>query len=67
MSMACSLEFTMGGVDYAKYRASELRMKDPKWVNMIAKALAEGKLPYEIDNHLNWMTHIPGRPEIVGK
>jgi len=66
MSMACSLEFTMGGVDYAKYRASELRMKDPKWVNMIAKALAEGKLPYEIDNHLNWMTHIPGRPEIVG-
>ncbi|MBQ7336359.1 MAG: FAD-dependent oxidoreductase [Clostridia bacterium] len=66
MSMACSLEFTMGGVNYAKYRDSELCMNDPKWVKFIAKALEEGKLPYEIDNHLNWMTHIPGRPAIDG-
>ena len=66
MSMACSLEFTMGGVDYEVYRESELRMKDPKWVKLIAKALEDGKLPYEIDNHLNWMTHIPGRPLIKG-
>ena len=66
MSMGCSLEFTMGGVDYEKYRESELRCKDPKWIKLIAKALEDGKLPYEIDNHLNWMTHIPGRPEIKG-
>ncbi|MBQ8311501.1 MAG: FAD-dependent oxidoreductase [Clostridia bacterium] len=66
MSMACSLEFTMGGVNYAKYRDSELCMTDPKWVKLIANALQEGKLPYEIDNHLNWMTHIPDRPAIDG-
>ncbi len=66
MSMACSLEFVLGGVNFDRYQQSELRLKDPKWINMIAQALKEGKLPYEIDNHLNWMTHIPGRPKHCG-
>ena len=66
MSMACSLEFVMGGVDYDKYMQSDLRNTDPKWIKFIKKALEEGKLPYEIDNHLNWMTHVPGRPEHCG-
>ncbi|MGN1048601.1 MAG: FAD-dependent oxidoreductase [Eubacteriales bacterium] len=66
MSMACSLEFVLGGVDFDRYQESELRLKDPKWIDMIAKALKDGKLPYEIDNHLNWMTHIPGRPKHCG-
>lgn len=67
MSMGCSLDFILGGVDFDKYAASEIRKTDPKWVKTIAKALAEGRLPYEIDNHLNWMTHVPDRPEHCGK
>lgn len=66
MSMACSLEFVLGGVDFDRYQESELRLNDPKWIKMIAQALKDGKLPYEIDNHLNWMTHIPGRPQHCG-
>lgn len=65
MSMGCSLEFVLGGVDYDAYQASELRMKDPQWILMLSEAIAEGKIP-DIDNHLNWMTHIPGRPEHCG-
>ncbi len=66
ISMGCSLEFVMGGVDYDKYLDCDIRKKDVKWIKTIAKALEEKKLPYEIDNHLNWMTHIPGRPEHCG-
>ena len=65
MSMGCSLEFVLGGVDYDAYQSSELRMKDPQWILMLSKAIAEGRIP-DIDNHLNWMTHIPGRPEHCG-
>ena len=65
MSMGCSLEFVLGGVDYDKYQASELRMKDPKWIAMLDDAISEGRIP-DIDNHLNWLTHIPGRPEHCG-
>lgn len=65
MSMGCSLEFVLGGVDFDKYAESELRMKDPKWIIMLDKAVSEGKIP-DIDNHLNWLTHIPGRPEHCG-
>lgn len=67
MSMGCSLEFILGSVDYGKYRKSELAMTDPQWKKLIPEALADGRLPYDIDNHLNWMTHIPGRPENCGK
>lgn len=66
MSMACSLEFVLGGVDFDKYMGSDLRKKDPKWIKFIAEALADGRLPYEIDNHINWMTHIPSRPQHCG-
>lgn len=67
MSMGCSLDFILGGVDFDKYAESDIRKTDPKWIKTIAKALEEGKLPYEIDNHLNWMTHIPDRPCHCGK
>ena len=67
MSQACSIEFILGGVDYDKYQESDLRKSDPQWVKMIEKALADGDLPYPIDNHLNWMTHIPDRPKHCGK
>lgn len=66
MSMGCSLEFVMGGVDYDKYQASDLFKKDPKWILMLHEAVAEGRIP-DIDNHLNWMTHIPDRPEHCGQ
>ncbi|MBQ7566979.1 MAG: FAD-dependent oxidoreductase [Oscillospiraceae bacterium] len=65
MSMGCSLEFVLGGVDFDKYRESELRNTDPKWIRFLTEAIAAGKLP-DIDNHLNWMTHLPGRPEHCG-
>ena len=66
MSMGCSLEFVLGGVDFDKYFNSELNQKDPKWYKFIPEQLKKGNLPYEIDNHLNWLTHIPDRPEHCG-
>ena len=65
MSMGCSLEFVLGGVDYDKYMASDLRNKDPKWIRFLMDAIEKGLIP-DIDNHLNWMTHIPDRPEHCG-
>jgi hypothetical protein len=65
MSMGCSLEFVLGGVDRQKYQESDL-FDDRGWMKFITKALAEGKLP-PIDNHLNWLTWIPGRPQNCGK
>ncbi len=66
MSMGCSLEFVLGGVDFDKYYESDLNKNDPKWYKFIPEQLAKGNLPYEIDNHLNWLTHIPDRPEHCG-
>lgn len=67
LTQGCSLEFRLGGVDWDKYVNSELKAKDPQWMELIKKALEAGDLPYEIDNHLNWMTHVPGRPEHCSK
>lgn len=67
MSMGCSLEFVLSGVDFEKYRDSDLCNNDPRWMKFIAEALADGRMPYDIDNHINWMTHIPGRPKLCGK
>ena len=66
MSQACSLEFTLGGVCWDEYQNSELKKNDPRWVNIIREDLASGELSYESDNHLNWVTHIPGRPQHCG-
>ena len=66
LTQACSLEFRLGGVDWDVYNKSELKATDSRWYRTIEEALANGDLPYEIDNHLNWMTHIPGRPEHEG-
>jgi hypothetical protein len=40
-------------------------MKDPKWIRFLAAAIEAGQIP-DIDNHLNWLTHIPDRPEHCG-
>ena len=66
MSQACSLEFTLAGVDWDKYVESDLKKNDPRWVAKIETDLASGVLAYESDNHLNWITHVPGRPEHCG-
>lgn len=66
MSQACSLEFILGGVNWDAYQTSELKKNDPKWVDMIREDVKSGLLPYESDNHLNWITHIPGRPQNCG-
>ncbi len=66
MSQACSLEFILGGVDWDKYVKSDLKKNDARWVKKIEEDLATGALGYESDNHLNWITHVPGRPEHCG-
>ncbi|HBC85710.1 MAG TPA: FAD-dependent oxidoreductase [Lentisphaeria bacterium] len=63
---ACSLEFRLGGVDWDAYVNSDLKRDDPRWETTIRKALEYGELAYEVDNHLNWMTHVPGRPQHCG-
>ncbi len=61
---ACSLEFRLGGVNFDKYLNSELKADDPKWIKLIEAKRSEGwERVAEIENHLNWLTHIPGRPE----
>lgn len=64
---ACSLEFRLGGVNWDKYQQSELKQNDPTWIKLIEKAVACGDMPYMIDNHLNWVTHVPGRPQHCGQ
>lgn len=67
MAQACSLEFRLGGVDWDAYVNSDFKKNDGKWINVIAQKAKEGwgKVA-EIENHLNWMTHVPGRPEHCG-
>ena len=45
MSMGCSLEFVLGGVDFDKYYESDLNKNDPKWYKFIPEQLAKGNLP----------------------
>ncbi|HAU38824.1 MAG TPA: FAD-dependent oxidoreductase [Phycisphaerales bacterium] len=67
-TQACSLEFRMGGVDFDAYKASDLNRNDPKWIRLIAQVAGEEWAHIAaIDNHLNWMTHLPGRPQHCGK
>ncbi|MBO5926410.1 MAG: FAD-dependent oxidoreductase [Clostridia bacterium] len=65
MSMGCSLEFVLGGVDFDAYKEYFTANPDQQWKRRIKEAVESGKLP-PIDNHLNWLTHIPGRPEHCG-
>jgi len=67
LTQACSTEFRLGGVDLDRYNSSGFQAENPRWVKVIRKALENGDMPYMIENHLNWMTHIPGRPEHCGK
>ena len=67
MSQACSLEFCLGGVDWDAYQNSDLKKYDSRWTEIIKKSLENGDLPYESDNHLNWITHVPGRPQHCGQ
>ncbi|MBR0459338.1 MAG: FAD-dependent oxidoreductase, partial [Victivallales bacterium] len=64
---ACSLQFRLGGVDWDAYINSELKAKDPSWMELIQRSVENGEMPYMIENHLNWVTHVPGRPEHCGK
>ncbi len=67
ISQGVSLEFILASVEWDTYINSELKRDDPAWLKPIKDAVAAGDLPYEIDNHLNWMTHLPGRPQHCGK
>lgn len=60
---ACSIDFRLGGVDYNKYLNSDLKKNDPSWTELIKDSVADGSLPYMIENHVNWITHVPGRPQ----
>lgn len=67
MSQGVSTEFILGSVDWDAYIESDLKRDDPMWLKAIKEAVEVGDLPYEIDNHLNWITHLPGRPQHCGK
>ncbi|NMA09029.1 MAG: FAD-dependent oxidoreductase [Clostridiales bacterium] len=67
ISMACSLEFMLGGVDWEAYINSDLKQNDPQWIRLLAKCKEDGDPVTQIENHLNWMTHLPGRPQHCGK
>ena len=64
---ACSLDFRLGGADWDKYLESDFKKNDPVWIDLIQKAVDNGDLPYMIENHVNWITHVPGRPQHCGK
>ena len=66
MSMGCSMEIVLAGVDHDKYMTSDVRLNDPAWKKIVPEAIAAGKLP-DIDNHLNWMIRVPGNPEHIAK
>ena len=66
MSQGCSLEFILSGVDWDRYVTSPQKAEDPRWLKAIRRGLESGALPYEVDNHLNWITHLPGRPQHCG-
>lgn len=63
---ACSLDFRLGGINWDKYLNSELKKNDPSWIKLIKDAVDSGNLPYMIENHVNWVTHLPGRPQHCG-
>ncbi len=67
IAQACSLEFRLGGVDWDAYLNSDLKRTDPRWTALVAGASEQGwPKVAQIENHLNWMTHVPGRPEHCG-
>lgn len=64
---ACSLEFRLGGVNWDAYLNSDLKRDDSTWIALIKASVERGDLPYMIENHLNWVTHLPGRPQHCGQ
>jgi hypothetical protein len=65
-TQACSLEFRLGGVDWDAYAGSDVKANDPRWIELIESAKSDGwDAVAEVENHLNWITHVPGRPEHV--
>ncbi len=64
---ACSLEFRLGGVDWPQYLSSDLKRDDSQWIKLIKGCVENGALPSMIENHVNWMTHVPGRPQNCGQ
>ncbi len=67
LNQACSTDFILGGVDWEKYRSSEVSRRQPHWMQEVQQAVHDGELPYPIDNSMNWLTRLPGRPEQQGK
>ncbi len=67
LTQACSTEFRLGGVDWDRYVDSGFQVENPRWTKVIKRAIENGDIPYMIENHMNWMTHVPGRPEHCGK
>ncbi len=64
---ACSLDFRLGGVNYDKYLNSDLKKNDSRWIELIKTSVENGTLPYMIENHVNWITRVPGRPQNCGQ
>ncbi len=68
LTQACSLEFRLAGVEWDTYNNCALKRDDPKWIKLIAEKAGMGwSQVAEVENHLNWITHVPGRPEHCGQ
>jgi hypothetical protein len=61
------IDFRLGGVNYDKYLTSDLKRNDPTWIHLIKESVDCGILPYMNENHVNWITHLPGRPQHCGQ
>lgn len=64
---ACSLEFRLGGANWGQYLESDLKRNDAQWISLIKQCVENGELPSMIENHVNWITHLPGRPQHCGQ
>ncbi len=61
-NQSVSLVFRVGNVDMPKYMAA-LKESPAIWQDAVDEAVENGDLPYRIDKRVNWIVHLPGRPE----
>ena len=61
-NQSASLVFRVGNVDMPEYMAA-LKETPHLWQDAVDEAVETGDLPYRIDKRVNWVVHLPGRPD----
>ncbi len=61
-NQSVSMVFRVGNVDWPRYREA-LKGNPHIWLDSVDEALEQGDLPYKIDKRVNWIVHLPGRPD----